>query len=234
MVIALAVLAGRPETAIAQVKIKILENGSKLIYSETKTQRARRTSGRLLPVPSSEISRLISNHARRQGLAPRLVQALVQVESGYNPRARSSKGAMGLMQLMPATARELGVDQPYDPDQNIRGGTDYLHKMLRRFSGDLTLALAAYNAGPTAVERYQGIPPYRETRNYVRKVLSLYQNGVAPGAPPPLLQEHAREVTRRRQRAGEQTAEKKRRGEPVFITRDKSGKLVVSTSPKSN
>jgi hypothetical protein len=123
---------------------------------------------------------LIVEHARAQGLRTDLVRAVVQVESGYNPRAVSSKGAQGLMQLMPATARQLGVRAPFDPEENIRGGTTYLRQLLDRFDGNEELALAAYNAGPLAVDRYGNkVPPYQETRNYVRKVRTQTTVGTA-------------------------------------------------------
>ena len=118
---------------------------------------------------------VIARHCDTQAVDPKLVQAVIQVESGYNARARSRVGAKGLMQLMPGTAVELAVANAYDPDENVRGGTTYLRKMLDRFQGSVELAVAAYNAGPEAVERHGGVPPYPETRDYVRRVLALYQ-----------------------------------------------------------
>jgi hypothetical protein len=102
-----------------------------------------------------------------------LLQALIATESGFDAQAVSPKGAMGLMQLMPATARELGVADPFHPDDNIRGGVSYLASLMARYDQNVELALAAYNAGPGAVQRYGGIPPYAETQAYVRKVMAL-------------------------------------------------------------
>jgi hypothetical protein len=119
---------------------------------------------------------LIVETARRHGLDPALVKAVIQVESNFNPFAVSHKGAMGLMQLIPATARRFGVENPFDPAANVDGGVRYLKYLLRLFDNDLILSLAAYNAGENAVARYRGIPPFAETRQYVRKISSLYGN----------------------------------------------------------
>jgi soluble lytic murein transglycosylase len=111
---------------------------------------------------------------RKHEISPALVKAVIHAESAFDPDATSRKGASGLMQLMPVTARQMGVADPFDPAQNVMGGTRYLKQLLGRF-GDLELAVAAYNAGPEAVKRHQGVPPYRETRSYVRNVIGLYQ-----------------------------------------------------------
>jgi soluble lytic murein transglycosylase-like protein len=116
---------------------------------------------------------IIDKFAAEQGVDAKLVRALVQVESAYQPRARSPKGAMGLMQLMPATARQYGVADPYDPTSNIEAGIKHLKSLLQRFPKSIALALAAYNAGEAAVLRFNAIPPYAETRNYVSRILSL-------------------------------------------------------------
>lgn len=115
---------------------------------------------------------IIVSAAAAHGVDPMLVRALIQVESGYRPRARSRRGAMGLMQLMPSTARAYQVRNPFDPKTNIEAGIKHLKTLIDRFRG-VELALAAYNAGPGAVERFNGVPPYKETRSYVSRILAL-------------------------------------------------------------
>ncbi|MCU0579779.1 MAG: lytic transglycosylase domain-containing protein [Desulfobacterota bacterium] len=123
-----------------------------------------------------DVENHVAEAAKFYDLDQKLIKAVIQVESNYNPLARSPKGAQGLMQLMPGTARDLEVSDPYNPRQNIIGGSRYLRYLLDLFNNDVSLALAAYNAGPERVNQYRGIPPYLETRSYVEKVLRKYQS----------------------------------------------------------
>ena len=123
----------------------------------------------------SDLVSLVEQAARRHGLDPALVLAVVSVESAFRPAAVSPKGAQGLMQLMPRTAASLGVEDAFDPEQNVDAGVRHLETLVRLYGGDLTRALAAYNAGEGAVARHGGVPPYRETRAYVRRVLERYR-----------------------------------------------------------
>jgi len=131
------------------------------------------TSQQIVPIRTGGLSQyqpIIDRYAAANGLSPSLVKAVIKTESDGNPHERSSAGAMGLMQLMPDNVKEAGIDNPYDPEQNIAAGTKQLADMLKQYHGDLDLALAGYNAGPGNVRKYGGVPPFRETQNYIRKV----------------------------------------------------------------
>lgn len=121
-----------------------------------------------------QIKNLISVISKKYNVDEKLVNAVIKQESGFNVKAKSKAGAMGLMQLMPATAKGLGVVDPYNPAQNIEGGVKYLRNLLKKYNGNVILALAAYNAGSGAVDKYSGVPPYKETQNYVRSILANY------------------------------------------------------------
>ena len=122
----------------------------------------------------AQILNKVSEVSRKYGVDEKLVNALIKQESGFNVNAKSKVGAQGLMQLMPATAKSMGVTDPMNPEQNIEGGVKYLRSMLDKYNGNIILALAAYNAGPGAVDKYTGVPPYKETQNYVRNILANY------------------------------------------------------------
>lgn len=126
------------------------------------------------PANKAQIMNVVSQISKKHGVDEKLVKALIKQESGFNPKAKSKSGAMGLMQLMPSTAKNMGVKDPYNTVQNVEGGVKYLKSMLNKYNGNVILALAAYNAGPGAVDKYSGVPPYKETQNYVKNILANY------------------------------------------------------------
>jgi soluble lytic murein transglycosylase-like protein len=136
-----------------------------------------------LPEHQRRFAQLIQGLAPRFDIDPRLALAIARAESNFDPRAVSPKNAQGLMQLMPETSSHFGVRNPFDPEQNVRGGLALLKALLLRFNGDVALAAAAYNAGAGAVDRHRGVPPYAETREYVRRVLNFYRSTTHPTPP---------------------------------------------------
>ena len=161
--------------AMADVRVLTRPDGTKMISNFGSSAKASnlvwlaRQRDRRSPYDS-----IIERHADQYGVDPVLVRAVIQVESDFNPRCVSNKGAQGLMQLIPATAKRYGVKNSFNPDDNIRGGVRYLADLLRMFNNDLHRVLAAYNAGENAVIRYSGIPPYKETTTYVTRALTVY------------------------------------------------------------
>jgi hypothetical protein len=158
------------------------DGGEMTTYSVPKASTVRATRAASVSARAAAFDDAIEEHSAAQGVSPDLVRAVIQVESAFNPKALSNKGAMGLMQLMPATARDLGVENPFLPEDNIRGGVTYLRQLLDRYDSNVELALAAYNAGPGSVAKYGTVPPYRETQAYVKKVTGV--SGTV-SAPPP-------------------------------------------------
>jgi len=165
--------------ALAEIYYRIDENGVARFTNAPTTPDYRLLQPGVLPSASpltaASIDGLIEAFAAEHSIDSALIRAVIRAESNFNHRAVSRKGAQGLMQLMPATIWRLSVGDAFDPHENIGAGARYLRQLLDQFQGDLTLALAAYNAGENAVLRYRGVPPYQETREYVRKVLSLYR-----------------------------------------------------------
>ena len=165
--------------ALAEIYYRIDENGVARFTNAPTTPDYRLLQPGVLPsvsrLTAASIDGLIEAFAAEHGIDSALIRAVIRAESNFNHRAVSRKGAQGLMQLMPATIGRLSVGDAFDPHENIGAGVRYLRQLLDQFEGDLTLALAAYNAGENAVLRYRGVPPYPETRDYVRKVLSQYQ-----------------------------------------------------------
>jgi soluble lytic murein transglycosylase-like protein len=144
------------------------------VKTATVLQAAPFATPRVQPLPKAELERIVQETAARHRVDPALVRAVIAAESGWKPDAVSRKGAQGLMQLVPGTAEQLGVSDTFDPAQNVDGGVKYLRILLERYNGDLDKALAAYNAGPSAVDRARGVPNYPETRAYVQKVTDTY------------------------------------------------------------
>jgi len=169
------VLSNKRPTGDADVTSYKVKNTDDVLVARTVTRST---------VVRQDYDDIIVEHSRRNAIRPSLVRAVIQVESGFNAGARSPKGAMGLMQLMPATAKEFGVRNAYNPEENVGAGVKYLRQLLDRYDGDERLALAAYNAGPGAVDKYgETVPPYQETRQYVQKVDKIAGASRAAAAP---------------------------------------------------
>ena len=158
-------------TAKAQFGELLRKNGIKSVDAQLYTNPAVNFTK---TTTKDQIMSMIEETSNKYGVDSKLIKALVQQESGFNPNAKSKAGALGLMQLMPSTAQGLGVNNPMDPKQNIEGGVKYVKSLMDRFHGNVILALAAYNAGPNAVKKYDGVPPYKETQNYVKSILKNY------------------------------------------------------------
>ena len=158
---------------IKQVNANIVKQAPQVSLQNALTE-ATAVQANTQPTSKSQILNVVSQISKKHGVDEKLVQALIKQESGFNPKAKSKSGAIGLMQLMPATAKNLGVKDPYNTVQNVEGGVKYLKSMLNKYNGNVILALAAYNAGPGAVDKYSGVAPYQETQNYVKNILANY------------------------------------------------------------
>jgi len=168
----------------AEIRLRIDEHGNKIFFNlpEDRQVQPTKSAQPITSVKKQEIAPIIESACHKYNVDPDLVNAVIQVESAYNKHAVSHAGAIGLMQLMPATASRFGVKRIHDPEENVHGGVKYLKFLLDLFNNDLTLAVAAYNAGEGAVQKYRGVPKYSETQNYVKRVLSIYGKGNIPNA----------------------------------------------------
>ena len=182
-----SIISGQVESVMQRLMLMLIERLLKKLESGDKSQTTDTTSTMsstsvATPISTSSapvtgnFSSLINEAAQKYGVNAGLIQAVIKAESNFNPNAVSKVGAQGLMQLMPGTARGLGVTNALDPAQNIDGGAKFLKQLLNHYDGNVRLAVAAYNAGPGAVDRYNGVPPYQETQTYVNRVLGYYQS----------------------------------------------------------
>lgn len=180
-----SIFTGQIQSVMQNLMLTMLERLLKRLDSKTQSSGTTSTTTGTQSTTSTtstsdavtgDFASLINKAAQKYNVDPDLIQAVIKAESNFNPNATSSAGAQGLMQLMPATARGLGVTDSLDPAQNIEGGTRFLSQLLNHYNGNVRLAVAAYNAGPGAVDKYNGIPPYAETQTYVSRVLGYFNS----------------------------------------------------------
>lgn len=176
---------------VALISLFLFSNVTGVLFSRVMAPAAAAERSTVFRIPADiptsgdpQLDRIIFEVGEKQGVDPRFIHAVIWQESRYQPKALSHAGAQGLMQLIPATAKRFGCDDPNDPSQNITAGTKYLSWLLKRFSGNVELALAGYNAGEGAVDKYAGIPPYNETQNYVKIISKRYGKVYHPVLPP--------------------------------------------------